>query len=178
MNALHTIKTQLVELFVLGVSDTGNNNTRFYFVDQPFLRTKKIVSIEAFFFEDSAGIAEAGGLLAPSGTPLVTAAIGSSSYLSLYGNDPETPPVGPNSGQTNAPGGVVAQGEWIQQFPLVSLHRVNNNNTSFVYDKETLIPRVLVWEKSYITLPVTAAITENLSFLFNVGYMGIDNPVS
>lgn len=177
-NSLHTIKTQLVELFVQGVASTGNNNTRFYFVDQPFLRSKSIISLETYFFEDSAGIGDSGGMLAPSGTPLVTAAVAASAYLSMYGNDPETPPVNPTSGVTRAPGTVVAQGEWVQQFPLVSLHRVNNIASPFVFAKETFIPRIFVWEKSYITIPVTGVFTDNFSFLFNVGYMGIDTPVS
>lgn len=178
MSALHTIKTQLVELFVKGVVSTGNNNTRFYFTDQPFLRSKSIVSLETYFFEDSAGIGESGGLLAPSGTPVALAATATSGYLSLYGNDPETPPVNPTSGVTQAPGNVVAQGEWIQQFLLTSLHRINNQASPFVFEKETFIPRIIVWEKSYITIPVAGAFTTDFSFIFNVGYMGIDTPVS
>jgi hypothetical protein len=175
---LHTIKTQLVELLVQGVASTGNNNTRFYFNDQPFLRSKNIVSLETYFAEDSQGIGESGGMLAPSNTLAVAAAVGTSAYLTLYGNDPETPPVNPTSGQTKAPGGVVAQGEWIQQFPLVSLHRINNGNSAFVFAKETFIQRIIIWEKSYITIPVAGAFTDNFSFLFNVGYTGIDTPVS
>lgn len=175
MNALHTIKTQLVELFVQGAPDPGNNNTRFYFVDQPFLRSKNVVSLETYFNSDNLGD---GGLTSPSGTPVFAGPLVANAYLSLYGNDPETPPRNPTSGVTTAPGGVVAQGEWIQNFPLLSLHRVNNQTDPFVFAKETFIPRIIVWEKSYVTIPIAGGFIDNACFLFNVGYTGIDTPVS
>lgn len=178
MQSLHNVKTQLVELFVQGIPSTGNQGTRFYFNDQPFLRSKPIISLETYFFEDSAGIGSSGGMISPANNPVVTAAIGTSSYLTLYGNDPETPPKFPQSGQTTAQSGVVAQGEWIQQFPLSSLHRVNDGTKSFVYDLSTWIPRIIIWEKSYVTLPIPSANTANYSFIFNVGYIGIDTSVS
>lgn len=168
MNYLHTIKTQLVELLVQGVGG-GNTGTRFYFQDQPFLRSKNLVSLEVYTDADIA--------LSPTNNAVAASAVLSQGFLNLYGNDPETPPINPTSGQT-ANGGVVSQGEWIQNFPLISLHRVNNQADPFVFMKETFIPRIIVWEKSYINFPVAIGVTVNTSFLFNVGYVGRDTIVS
>jgi hypothetical protein len=165
---LHTIKSQLVELVVQGLPNPGQQATRFYFQDQPFLRQKSLVSLETFFREDSSA-----GMTSITGNALVTSAIGTNAYLTLYGNDPETPP-----GNAPTNGGVVAQGEWLQYIPLVKLHRVNNQASPFVFEKETYIPRIIVWEKSYITVPSAPANTVNFSFLLDVGYMGFDSSVS
>lgn len=164
MNYLHTIKTQLVELQI----PAGATGTRFYFNDQPFLRSKSIVSLEVYNSTDVPA--------SPTNVALATSDQLIAGFLTMYGNDPETPPVNPTSGlQVNNQ--VVAQGEWIQNFPLTSLHRVAGANP-YVFMKETFIPRIWVWEKSYVTFPVSPDPETAISILFNVGYMGIDTQVS
>jgi hypothetical protein len=139
------IKTQLVELPV-----TASTTLRkFNFPTQNFLRAKQITSIEILSVTDMS--------VSPQGNTLPTTANLTSGYLTLYGDNPE---------KTNA------DGEWMQQIPLPVLHRINNGVDPFVFGLYTLVPRKIVWEKSYIE--VFAALGNNaaLSFLFLVGYQG------
>lgn len=165
MNYLHTIKTQLVELVI----PVGSTATRFYFNDQPFLRSKQIVSLETYAVNDIPA--------SPTNIAVVDSDTLRAGFLTMYGNDPETPPVNPMSGQ-QANGAVVAQGEWIQNFPLISLRRVDTSAEPHVFMKETFIPRIWVWEKSYVTFPVGPAPETAVSILLNVGYIGVDTQVS
>lgn len=139
------IKLQLVENPIIAAS----TKSRIYFPTQNFLRLKQIVSIEVFSNLDAS--------TAPSGNAVATGAMIISGYLTLYGDNPEAPN---------------AQGEWVQQIPLSSLHRINNNTDPFVFGLFNMMPRNVVWEKSFVeTFP---AITPgaDTSFLFQVGYMG------
>jgi hypothetical protein len=139
------IKSQLVENPIVAAS----TKSRFYFPTQNFLRLKQIVSIEILTNLDASQ--------APSGNDVTTGADLISGYLTLYGDNPEA---------------ANAQGEWVQQIPLISLHRINNGVDPFVFGLFNMLPRNIVWEKSYVeTFPALTPDTDT-SFLFQVGYLG------
>lgn len=140
------LKSQILELVVAGVSG-GNTQVVMYFTDQPFLRDKLLNSIECYNATDIPK--------SPLGNALVSSAQMSEAYLTLYGDDPES---------------IDGAGQWVQQVPLVSLHRVNNGSTPYVFQLDDFYPRKITWEKSFITLTTALANTTNLSFIFNIGY--------
>jgi hypothetical protein len=140
-----TIKQQLVELPILA----NTTLRKFNFPTQNFLRAKNIVSIEIYTVNDMT--------VSPQGNTLPTTGNLTSGYLTLYGDNPEAKN---------------ADGEWLQQIALPSLHRINNLIDPFVFGLYTLQPRKIVWEKSYVELFAAAGNTANLSFLFLVGYQG------
>lgn len=145
-------KLQLIELVVPGVVG-GNTNTIFAFPDQPFFRDKFVISIRSFCITDLS--------LSPSNNPLVSAAQLQTSYLNVYGNDPEY-----NTGNPT-------YGFWLQNIPLVSLRASNATaqaTAPSVVNPVQFKPRIIAWEKSNITLPVALNNTTPLSFLLLVGY--------
>lgn len=142
---LQIIKTQTVELVV----PTGSTLLRFQFDTQNFLRQKKIVFIECFSVNDFA--------TSPQGNILPTKANLSNAYLTLYGDNPESPG---------------AFGNWMQSIPMWSMHRMNNGVDPYVFDPFNMVPRNITWEKSYITVNAALGNGSQLSFLFNVGYSG------
>ncbi len=139
------IKSQLVENPIIA----GSTKSRIYFPTQNFLRLKQIVSIEILTVTDASQ--------APSGNDVITKAMMISSYLTLYGDNPEAEN---------------AQGEWVQQIPLSTLHRINNGADPFVFGLFNMLPRNIVWEKSYIETFPAITPDNDTSFLFQVGYMG------
>ena len=141
-------KTQLVELVV----PANDGRLRFNFPTQNFLRYSgiKINSIETFSANDLS--------LSAQGNILPTEANLKSAYVTFYGDQPDDPG---------------AMGDWLQEIPLWSLHRMSNNTDPYVRDLFTLIPRNIVWEKSSITLGAALANGSQLSFVFNVGYEGV-----
>lgn len=139
------IKTQIVELPVLANSTLQSFN----FPTQNFLRQKQIMSIEIYSVHDMT--------LSPLGNVLPTTANLSTAYLTLYGENPEDPE---------------AKGVWIENFPLWSLHRLNNGTDPFVFELPVFMPRNIVWEKSSIITGAVLGNTSNLSWVLNVGYQG------
>jgi hypothetical protein len=139
------IKSQIVENPI----NAGATKQKFNFPTQNYLRKKQIVSIEIFTSTDQT--------VSPSNNAVTTAAVNKTGYLTLYGDNPEAPN---------------AQGEWIQQIPLSSLHRLSNGVDPFVFGLFNMLPRNIVWEKSYVELFATFTPDVDTSFLFNVGYMG------
>jgi|SRR5579859_192834 hypothetical protein len=140
------IKSQLVENPI----NAGSTKNQFNFPTQNYLRLKQIVSIEVLSTADIT--------VCPSGNDVISSAILKQSFLTIYGDNPEAPN---------------AQGQWIEQIPLVSLHRLNNGTDPFVFGLFNMIPRNIVWEKSFITIFGTfTPPSNNTSFVLNVGYMG------
>lgn len=149
------IKTQLVELPVI----IGSTLTNPKFPAQDFLRNKFIISIETFSVNDIA--------FAPSGNTLPTTANLMASFLTLYGQNPEAIDA---QGITSS-----GDGQWLENIPLVSLHRAQNTVPDpFVRNLYILQPRVIVWEKSFVSLANGQVLGNSapLSFVFLVGYIG------
>lgn len=147
MEYAQNIKTQIVELVVPAASTL----TRFQFPTQNFLRNKHIVSLDVFSVNDLT--------LSPQGYTLPTKANLQSAYVTFYGADPEKPD---------------AMGDWIQNLPLLTMHRMVNGTDPYVFDQFKLVPRILIWEKSYILLGAALGNTAITSFVFNVGYLGLE----
>jgi len=139
-------KSQLVEIVLAGVSG-GNQSTRLQFLDQPYLRGKKITGIELITKYDMATYTS------PTGRNIYSIA-DASAYVTFYLND------------VQAPQNV---GEWIQNVPLPLLHRSQNNQTeTYVRKAYELAEQVIYWEKCFFTFPVPLANTSDISFLLNV----------
>ena len=114
------------------------------------MRDKLITSLEIFTSSDLS--------LSPLGNALPTVAQMKTAYLTLYGADPENPN---------------AYGEWIKLMPMWTMHELSNGTDPFMFAKMELIPRNIIWDKSFITLSTPLANTTNISFIFNVGYQGL-----
>lgn len=149
-------KSQLVELVLAGVAG-GNTSTKLQFLDQPYLRGKKIEGIELITKSDMAG------LTSPTGKQIfdISAAslTGGAAYLTLYLNDAQNP--------NNV-------GEWIQNVPFPRLHNMQrqaistNNGDTFSRSPFTMVGQVIYWEKCYCTFPTAIQNTVDLSILLNV----------
>lgn len=140
------IKSQLIEIVIPAASTA----TKIQFQDFPYLRGKQITGIETFTVNDIS--------TSPTGKTVVTNAIAIKSYLTLYLNDLQNP--------NNV-------GEWIQNVPLASMHRVQNSaNDAFVRKAMDMVGQVVYWEKCYITLGSAAAPVADTSYLFNIYFKG------
>lgn len=140
-----TIKTQIVELPI-----PANTTLRtFKFPTQNFLRLKQIVSMEVYTANDMS--------VTPQGFGLITTANLMSGFLSFYGDNPEA---------------ANAQGDWMQQIGLPSIHRLNNFIDPFAQGLYTMEPRNFVWEKSKLEFFATVGNDTDISLLLLVGYMG------
>jgi len=138
-------KSQLVELKIFGISG-GNTGTNFQFQDQPYLRNKKIYGLESFQVDEVP--------VSPTGAAIVGEADYIKGYLTLYTNDIKDPK---------------SVGEWIQNVPMVVLHRVQNGTpTAFVRIPYVLAGQTIIWDKSYIRLTSPLNNTADKSFIFNV----------
>jgi len=138
-------KSNLVELKIFGISG-GNTGTNFQFQDQPYLRNKKIYGIESFVATEVP--------ISPTGAAVVSGAEYITGFLTLYTNDIKDPK---------------SIGEWLQNIPLVVLHRVQNSVvTAFVRIPYVMVGQTIIWDKSYIRLTTALNNTVDKSFLFNV----------
>lgn len=152
-------KSQLIEVILPGIAG-GNGATKIQFQDQPYLRNKKITGIEIFTANDMSA--------SPTNKTPITGEQMKKSYLTLYLNDVQNPQ---------------DVGEWIQNVPFVSMHRVQNNIISptalpvapgvqysepFVRQPFELQDQVIYWEKCYITLATAFTNTTDVSFLLQV----------
>jgi hypothetical protein len=150
-------KSQLVELILSGIPTTGNPSTKLQFLDQPYLRNKKIFGIELITKADMSGNTS------PTGRQIfdISAAntTGGAAYLTLYLNDVQNP--------NNV-------GEWIQNVPFPRLHNLQqvpaaaNSGDTFSRKGWDMAGQVIYWEKCYCTFPVAIANTVDLSILLNV----------
>lgn len=149
------VKQQLVELPVI----TGSNLSQFKFPTQDFLRQKYIVSIEAYCDQDIT--------FAPTGNVLPTGANLQTSFLTLYGQNPE---------QRDQQGiESSGDGQWLELIPLIALHRTQGITAiPFVRGLYGMVPRVIIWEKSYVSLGngQTLGNEAPVSYCFLVGYIG------
>lgn len=143
MGLLPALNTQLVEVIV----PAGNTaKRRFNIADQPNLRNKYVDWIETFCVSDVTNSA--------SGNPIITYAAMLNSYITLYLINPQT-------GE---------KGEFLNQLPLVSLHRTQATTNAYVRDLLWLNGLFIDWSKSYITLGVDFGINTQVSYLFQVAY--------
>ena len=150
-------KSQLVELVLSGIATTGNPSTKLQFLDQPYLRNKKIFGIELITKADMAGNTS------PTGKQIfdISAAslTGGAAYLTLYLNDVQNP--------NNV-------GEWIQNVPFPRLHSMQRVPASTVdgdpFSRRAweMAGQVIYWEKCYCTFPTPINNTVDLSILLNV----------
>jgi hypothetical protein len=142
---MKVFKSQLVELKIFGIAG-GNTGTNFQFQDQPYLRNRKIYGLESFEVNEVP--------VSPTGAAIVSNADYIKGYLTLYTNDIKDPK---------------SVGEWIQNVPMVVLHRVQNGTpTPFVRIPYVLAGQTIIWDKSYIRLTSALNNTVDKSFIFNV----------
>lgn len=147
------VRTQLIEIPVIGVPSPGNADLRFNFPNLPYLDYTFLRSIETFTVNDMS--------VAPSNTVVIDAATLKKSFLTLFINE-----IG-SDGKTT-PGG----GEWIRSIPLTSLHRMQNASTDpFVRDLFLLDNQVVSWDKCYINVANAIGNTDNKVFVFNVSFL-------
>lgn len=149
-------KCQLVELVLSGLT-SGNPSTKLQFLDQPYLRNKKIFGIELITKKDMSGNTS------PTGKQIfdISAAsiTGGSAYLTLYLNDV----LNPNN-----------VGEWIQNVPFPRLHTIQQIPAStaagdpFSMRPFDMAGQTIYWEKCYVTFPAPILNTADLSILLNV----------
>lgn len=140
------IKTQLIEL----ISPANSTATKIQFADQPYLRGKQVLGIEIFTSSDVNN--------SPTNHPVFSASAQEKCYLTLYLND------------IGQPQNV---GEWIQNVPFMSMHRVQNaNNEPFVRQLFELQGQVIYWEKCYVNASSSLGNVVDTSFLFQVYFKG------
>ena len=140
------IKSQIVELVV----PANSTQVNFTFNFQQFLGQKNIISLETFTINDMP--------VSPLGNILPTYAQLSNAFVTFYGQNPED---------------TSSNGIWLSEIPMVTLHRMINGTDPYVRDLYSQMPRVIVWEKSKITLATGNLGNEaQLSFVFQVGYSG------
>lgn len=142
---MKVFKSQLVELKIFGISG-GNTGSQFNFQDQPYLRNKKIQGIESFEANEVP--------ITPTGAATVNNAEYVKGFLTLYTNDVKDPK---------------SVGEWLQNIPMVVLHRVQNATpTPYVRLPYILAGQTIIWDKCYIRLTSPLNNTVDKSFIFNV----------
>lgn len=142
---------QLVEIIALGSATAPNNATKIQFVDQPYLRDKRIVTLEMYSSTDMP--------FSPTGGAVATAAQLANLTLTLYSDNPDKPGI---------------MGEWYQNIPYPDLHRIQNATPEpFVRDRYALSGPIVSWDKCYYTLGAAMGSVANVSFLLGVGF--VDN---
>lgn len=149
------IKSQLVELVIPAAPGSLR---KFTFETQNFLRLKQIVSLEVLTDLDAS--------VSPQGNTPLTGAQLITGYITFYGKNPE-PTVDSGTGKAT-----YSDGEWVQQIPLSTLHRLNNGTDPFVFGLLNMVPRNIVWEKSYVEFFADLGNETSACVLFNVGYSG------
>lgn len=142
-------KSQLIEVVNPGVAG-GNTATRLQFQDFPYLRGRQIYGIEAINASDAAA--------SPTGKALPTLTEASKAYLTLYLDDQA-------QGAKNV-------GEWIQNVPFASMHRIQQTTTAtnspFVRQMFEMTGQIVYWEKCYLQFSSAIANSADVSFCFIV----------
>lgn len=135
-------KSQLIEVIV----PASTTATRFNIPDQPQLRYKKTKSIEMYCADDVT--------VSPSSNAVMPIGNCERTFLTLYINEPN---------------GI--SGEYVQNIPFVSLHRVAGATTAngFVYDIAEFADKLIDWSKSYFTCQ-GGTFSSQYSYLLNVNY--------
>lgn len=142
------IKYQIVECPFIA----GDTRTQVNFPTNNFLRLKQIVSVE-FFTRSDMPLSPVSRFQTPTVAQMLTATV------SFYGSNPEA---------------MSASGIWLENIPLVTMHRICNDTDPYVRDMWLIIPRNIVWEKSYIQLTAALGEADATAFTFLVGYTGND----
>jgi hypothetical protein len=136
-------KSQLIEV----VQTANSTATKLQFNDFPYLRGRKIYGIEMFTGADMT--------TSPTGKTLPTVAQAQVTYLTLYLDDQST--------------GVKNVGEWIQNVPFASLHRVQNSATNpFVRQMFEMTGQIVYWEKCFFNFGTWTAVGSDVSFCLTV----------
>ncbi len=119
---------------------------------QSFLADKKVFGLETYCSGDLT--------LSPTGNAIITPAILQNAYLNLY-----------FKAAANR-----SEGFFVQNLPLISLHRMHSlTTTSYVLDQFLIDGPVVYWEKSFIKLGAPMANGANISFMLNVSYQDPNN---
>lgn len=149
-------KSQLIEVVNTGIAG-GNTATRLQFQDFPYLRGRQIFGIEVLNNQDMS--------FSPTGKALPTPAQAAVSYLTLYLDDLA-------QGAKNV-------GEWIQNVPFASMHRIQNSyadtttfnktlSSPFVRQMFEMTGQIVYWEKCYLSFASALSNTTDVSFCFIV----------
>lgn len=140
-------KSELVEVIISGAAG-GNKQVNITFPDIPQLRGKLIDSIEVLITDDVSK--------SPTGLDLITSAQMKSGFLTLFISDPQKPG---------------DMGEFVKNFPLSALHRVQSSANSIFVRALPLFPGLQVqFAKCQVLFGAPINNTDNVSILFNVYY--------
>ncbi len=148
MDGFKVIKQQIVEC-PFNANDT---RTQVNFPTNNFLRMKDIVSIE-FFTRAVMPISPVLKFQTPTSAQMLTAT------LSFYGANPEADN---------------AHGIWLENIPCIRFYNIQNGTDPFERRPFIMIPRNIVWEKSFVQLSTALGEANPTSFCFLVGYTGND----
>lgn len=136
-------KSQLIEI----IQPANSTQTKLQFQDFPYLRGRQITGIESYSADDMS--------VSPTGKAPCTAAQMQKAYLTLYLDDQA-------QGAKNV-------GEWIQNIPLVSLHRTQTTTASpFVRQAFEMTNQIVYWEKCFFNFGSWSAVGTDVSFMLTV----------
>ncbi len=136
-------KSQLIEI----IQPANSTATKLQFQDFPYLRGRQITGIESYNILDMT--------VSPTGKTPCDAAQMQKTYLTLYLDDQA-------QGARNV-------GEWIQNIPLVSLHRTQTTTASpFVRQAFEMTNQVVYWEKCFFNFGSALGNTSDVSFMLTV----------
>lgn len=136
-------KSQLIEI----IQPANSTQTKLQFQDFPYLRGRQITGIESYNVVDMT--------VSPTGKTPCTAAQMQATYLTLYLDDQA-------QGAKNV-------GEWIQNIPLVSLHRTQTTTASpFVRQAFEMTNQIVYWEKCFFNFGSWSAVGTDISFMLTV----------
>lgn len=136
-------KSQLIEV----IQPANSTATKLQFQDFPYLRGRQIYGIEIYTANDMTN--------SPTGKALPTTAQSKLAYLTLYLDDQST--------------GAKNVGEWIQNVPFASMHRIQNSSTDpFVRQMFEMTGQVVYWEKCFFNFATSLGNTSDVSFCMTV----------
>jgi hypothetical protein len=161
MNGFQNYRTQLIEFVVQGTG-TANAQQKIQFTDQPYLRNMPMYWLSAYNADDIP--------VSPQQNAVISAAQMAGCFLTLYTSDPQSP--GLIDGKADSKW-YDRKGEFFTQIPLIDLHNIQNaDQDAFNRILFQLRGQAIYWEKSYITIGTAGGLgnTDNLSFLFSVGF--------
>lgn len=136
-------KSQLIEI----IQPANSSATKLQFQDFPYLRGRQITGIESYNVLDMT--------VSPTGKTPCNAAQMQTTYLTLYLDDQA-------QGAKNV-------GEWIQNIPLISLHRTQTTTASpFVRQAFEMTNQIVYWEKCFFNFGTWASVANDVSFMLTV----------
>lgn len=141
--AIH--KSTIVEIVLPGIA-SGNNAPSLQFIDQPYLRDKKIMGVQVFNSNDIS--------VTPQGYTPPTPAQAAKSFLTLYSNTQDSPD---------------SEGLWLQLIPYNRLHLIQNSNGDpFARQMYCMAGQIVSWDKCYWTFGSALANTDPVSYIMEV----------